>query len=100
MCKYCNLDTNTSIMENEDFFAVFANTEERKITGHIQIVSKNHTGFFSLSYRNNENLFMMIRNCKKFLEKRLTPDGYSVIIETGTGIKEGHAVINLIPKYK
>lgn len=87
-------------MENEDFFAVFVKNESDSVTGHIQIISKDHAGYFSLSYRNNENLFMMIRNCKKFLEKRLTPDSYSVIIETGKDIKADHTVVNLIPKYK
>lgn len=99
MCKYCRLNADMSIMENEDFFAVLANPEEREITGHIQIISKDHMGFFSLSYRNNENLFMMIRNCKKFLEKRLIPEGYCVIIDVVDGVKD-HVVVNLIPKYK
>lgn len=99
MCKYCGLDSENAIMENESFFAIYA--KEPVITGHILIVSKEHTDYFSLSYRNNEDLFMMVRNCRKYLEKRLSPDSYNIGLNVGAwaGQKEGHTVMHIIPRF-
>lgn len=101
MCNYCDMNDKLriKIMENESFFAVYARNPV--VVGHIYIIAKEHKDYFSLSYRNNEDLFMMVRNCKKYLEKRLSPDGYNICSNIGawSGQPEEHAVIHLIPRF-
>lgn len=87
-------------MENDTCFAMY---EENNKRGDILVVSKEHcNNFFEMSYKTNEEMFQLARNCKKLLDKRISPDGYNVGFNIGiwAGASEcEHSIMHIIPRY-
>ena len=102
MCKYCEMikDKSRVIMENNTCVAFYS--DEAVSSGHITIVTRNHIeNYFNMSYENNEEMFMLARNCKKFIDKNFNPEGYNLGYNVGVwaGQRDKHVAMHLIPRY-
>jgi diadenosine tetraphosphate (Ap4A) HIT family hydrolase len=87
-------------MENESCFAIYDKFPVNH--GHILILPKEHKkDFFSLSYREHEDMNILIRNCKTHLDKTLSPDGYNIGYNVGewAGQTIFHCHAHLIPRF-
>ena len=102
MCEYCEMSKNKEkiIMENEGCYAIY---DENSKNGDILVVTKEHTSnYFEMSYRVNEEMFQLSRNCKKLLDKRVSPDGYIVSQRVGECVgqrEDEHAMMIITPRY-
>lgn len=102
MCKLCDKYNNYTdiVMENETCFAV--NSENPTSIGHMLILPKNHKkSFFDLTYKEHEDMNMLLRNCKAYLDSRIEPDGYNIGFNDGewAGQTINHCVAHLIPRF-
>lgn len=101
MCNICNkYEDGNILMENENCFAI--RDERENNHGNILVYTKRHVGsFFDLSNEENEDLNMLLKNCKNLLETTLYPDGYNVVFNVGYwgGQVSEHCYAELIPRY-
>lgn len=101
MCQLCSIyinNRNNIIMESEFSYAI----RDENYFGVIFIVSKNHkNNFFELSYNEQKDMNMMIKNCKYILDNDLNPDGYNIKHSIGFwgGQRENHCYAELIPRF-
>lgn len=102
MCVFCEKykDKSDIIMENETCFAI---KDMYPVNyGHILIIPKVHREtYFDLTYEEMEDMFMLSRNCKRYLDRHLQPDGYNVGFNIGrwAGQTVMHCHMHLIPRY-
>lgn len=102
MCVLCERLQNRSdvVMENDTCFAV---SEKNPVNfGHVIIATKQcKRDIFELSYKENEDMNMLLRNFKKRIDKQLSPDGYNVGFNCGrwAGQEVMHCHAHLIPRF-
>lgn len=102
MCIFCDRynDKADIFMENETCFAI---RDEYPVNyGHMLILPKEHKEtFFDLSYKEHEDMNMLLKNCKTYLDSTLKPDGYNIGFNVGAwaGQTIHHCHAHLIPRY-
>lgn len=101
MCVFCKKYKNGDIfMQNETCFAIRDNYPVG--FGHMLILPKEcKETYFELSYKEHEDMNMLIKNCKMHLDSALSPDGYNIGFNCGVwaGQSINHAHAHLIPRY-
>lgn len=87
-------------MENETCFVI---RDEYPVNhGHMLIISKEHKEtFFDLSYKEIEDMYMLSKNCKQYLDVQLSPDGYNIGFNVGAwaGQSVDHCHMHVIPRF-
>ena len=99
-CIFCNLDESKIILENEGARAIFDIFPVNK--GHMLIVPKKHVvTYFDAGEEYRKYLWELVEECKKYIDKKFSPDGYNVGINCGeaAGQTVMHLHIHLIPRY-
>lgn len=102
MCIFCEKYNNKNdiIMENETCFVI---SDERPVNyGHMLIIPKQHKkSYFDLTYKEVEDMFMLSKNCKHYLDNMLEPDGYNIGFNIGewAGQTVDHCHMHIIPRY-
>lgn len=102
MCVFCDkLNQRIDIiMENETCFAI---RDEYPVSyGHVLVLPKEcKRTYFDLSYKELEDMNMLIRNCKKNLDITISPDGYNIGFNVGewAGQSVLHCHAHLIPRF-
>ena len=102
MCVFCDIykDGTRVVMENDTCFAI---RDEYPVNhGHMLIVPKEcKETYFDLSYKELEDMNMLIKNCKASLDSTLVPDGYNIGFNCGawSGQSIPHCHAHLIPRY-
>lgn len=101
MCVFCDKYLHSDfVMENETCFAIMDDSPVSY--GHMLILPKAcKKSYFDLTYKEHEDSFMLLKNCKAYIDKRLFPDGYDIGINIGAwaGQSVEHCCIDLIPRY-
>lgn len=67
------------------------------------IISKKHiNNYFDADAQTKEQLWRLVDECKKIVDKKYNPDGYNIGINCGeaAGQTVMHLHIHLIPRYK
>jgi|SRR5690606_30649175 len=102
MCIFCDKynDKIDIVMENETCFAI---RDEHPVNhGHMLVLPKEHKEtFFDLSYKEHEDMNMLLKNCKSQLDSTLYPDGYNIGFNIGewAGQKVKHCCAEMIPRF-
>lgn len=102
MCIFCDKYNNKTdiVMENETCFVI---RDKHPINhGHMLVLPKEHKEtFFNLSYKEYEDMNMLLKNCKAYLDSILKPDGYNIGFNIGAwaGQTTNHCCAHLIPRY-
>ena len=95
------MDQDRIVIENETAYAVFDGFPVSK--GHMLIISKKHIkDYFELVLEDKEDLWKLVDQCKKIVDKKFKPDGYNIGINCGkaAGQTVMHLHIHLIPRFK
>jgi diadenosine tetraphosphate (Ap4A) HIT family hydrolase len=100
-CIFCNIDKERIIAENEWAFAIYDVYPVSQ--GHMLIIPKKHfDNYFEADPQTKEQLWKLVEECKKNVDKKFNPDGYNIGINCGeaAGQTVMHLHIHLIPRYK
>lgn len=102
MCVFCEkyAEGKEVVMENETCFAI-RDTYPVNF-GHMLVLPKAcKETYFDLSYKEHEDMNMLIKNCKTYLDAMLSPDGYNIGFNCGAwaGQSINHAHAHVIPRY-
>lgn len=102
-CLFCDKDNKKEhkiILENDFAYARWDNFPVSK--GHLEIVPKPHiNSLFDLNSEELIQLYSLLNNVKKIIQKDYNPDGYNIGINEGeaAGRTVHHLHIHLIPRY-
>jgi diadenosine tetraphosphate (Ap4A) HIT family hydrolase len=105
-CPYCNLKADVEqdiVFENETCYFIQKESEQQVLQGSGLIIPKKHKrDVFELSAQEFSDSRELLLLAKEFLDKKFTPDGYSVGWNTGKagGQSIFHAHLHMIPRYK
>ncbi len=102
-CIFCDFNSGKHkvILENKTFYARWDNYPVNK--GHAEIVPKKHVeSFFELSDKDIFQMFELLKEVKKVIDKKFKPDAYNIGINDGeeAGRTINHVHIHVIPRYK
>jgi diadenosine tetraphosphate (Ap4A) HIT family hydrolase len=100
-CVFCDIDSDRIAIENETAYAVFDAFPVNK--GHMLIIPKKHIkDYFETDLQTQNELWKLVDECKKIVDKEFKPDGYNIGINCGeaAGQTVMHLHIHLIPRYK
>lgn len=102
MCYICNLlkDKDNIVMENETSFLF--KYKESNLHSHMMVATKQHKeNYFDITYKENEDMFMLLKNYKSYLDNQISPDGYSIGYDVGTwaGQQFNHVYMHMIPRF-
>nr|WP_315990303.1 HIT family protein [Desulforamulus aquiferis] len=89
------------IKENDLAFAIYDKYPVNQ--GHILIIPKRHFGnYFDSTKEEREAILNLLEECKVFLDKEYSPDGYNIGINIGeaAGQTVWHLHVHLIPRYR
>jgi len=102
-CFFCdvkNLNDNQIIIENDFFISRY---DDFPISpGHCEIFPKEHiVSFFEFNSEQLKSVFDLIKETKKILDEKFSPDAYNVGINEGeaAGRTQHHVHIHLIPRF-
>ena len=102
-CIFClrhNRKINRVMCENSSFFARYDNFPATP--GHLEIVPKRHVeSFFELTEQEISDAYALLRQARKRLNEKYTPDGYTIGVNEGeaAGRSIDHLHIHLIPRH-
>jgi len=88
-------------MENSLCFAVYDLYPVNK--GHILIITKRHAeDYFQASAKEKAAIFSLLEDCRGFLEKKYSPDGFNIGLNCGRAAGQTimHLHLHLMPRYK
>ncbi len=100
-CDFKNNERHKIILETKTFYARWDNYPVSK--GHAEIVPKKHVeSFFRLGDEDVSQIFDLLKNVKKIIDKKFKPDAYNIGINDGeeAGRTIHHFHVHLIPRYK
>jgi diadenosine tetraphosphate (Ap4A) HIT family hydrolase len=102
MCVFCDkyAEGKEVVMENETCFAI-RDTYPVGF-GHMLVLPKDcKETYFDLTYKELEDMNILIKNCKTYIDARLKPDGYNIGFNCGkwAGQSIDHAHAHIIPRY-
>ena len=102
MCLFCNkyIHKIGIVMENETCFAISDSFPVNH--GHMLVLPKAHKEtYFDLSYEENKDMQMLIKNVKQHLDSSLYPDGYNIGFNVGSwaGQSIPHCHAHVIPRF-
>lgn len=100
-CIFCNIEKDRIVIENETAFAIYDGFPVNE--GHMLIFPKKHfKDYFEVDQQTRDELWKLVDECKKIVDKKFKPDGYNIGINCGeaAGQTVMHLHIHLIPRYK
>lgn len=105
-CPYCNLSADLEqeiVYENETCCFIQKESEQQVLHGSGLIIPKIHkSNVFDLSDQEWSDTKDLLQRAKKLLDKKYSPDGYSIGWNTGEagGQSIFHAHLHVIPRFK
>lgn len=105
-CPYCNIKSDVEqdiVFENDTCYFVQKESEQQVLQGSGLIIPKNHKrDVFELSAQEFSDSRKLLLMAKEFLDKKFSPDGYSIGWNTGKagGQSIFHAHLHVIPRFK
>jgi diadenosine tetraphosphate (Ap4A) HIT family hydrolase len=105
-CPYCKIKADVEqdiVFENETCYFIQNESEQQVLQGSGLIIPKKHKrDVFELSAQEFSDSRELLLLAKEFLDKKFSPDGYSVGWNTGKagGQSIFHAHLHMIPRYK
>ncbi|MBT2679920.1 HIT family protein [Bacillus sp. ISL-35] len=105
-CPYCNLHADEEqqiIFENETCYFIQKESEQQILQGSGLIIPKKHKkDVFELSDQEWKDSRELLIAAKELLDRKYSPDGYSVGWNTGRagGQSIFHAHLHVIPRFK
>lgn len=105
-CPYCNLQLDEEqgiVFENETCYFIQKESEQQVLQGSGLIIPKKHKrDVFELSAQEFSYSRELLLLAKEFLDKKFSPDGYTVGWNTGKagGQSIFHAHLHVIPRFK
>lgn len=100
-CIFCNMETERIVTDNEKAFAIYDIFPVSE--GHMLIIPKKHfKDYFEVDQQTRDELWKLVDECKRLVDKKFKPDGYNIGINCGdaAGQTVMHLHIHLIPRYK
>lgn len=100
-CIFCNIEKDRMVIENETAYAIYDGFPVSK--GHMLIIPKKHfKDYFEVDQQTRDELWKLVDECKRIVDKKFKPDGYNIGINCGeaAGQTVMHLHIHLIPRYK
>lgn len=102
-CVFCEqfIPNRKPLFENNLAIAYFDEFPVSK--GHILIITKRHAKtFFDITDEEQIAIIELLNKCKKYIDKKYTPDGYNVGLNCGESAGQSvmHLHMHLIPRYK
>ncbi len=100
-CLFCNIEKEKIAAENDAAFAIYDGFPVNE--GHMLIIPKKHfKDYFEVDEQTKGELWKLVDECKKIVDKKYKPDGYNIGINCGeaAGQTVMHLHIHLIPRYK
>ncbi|MCM3664017.1 HIT family protein [Mesobacillus subterraneus] len=105
-CPYCNIKADVEqdiVFENETCYFIQKESEQQVLLGSGLIIPKKHKrDVFDLSAQEFSGSRELLLLAKELLDKKFSPDGYSVGWNTGKagGQSIFHAHLHVIPRFK
>ncbi len=101
-CLFCNLQNDKTIMlkQNKSFYSIYDTSPAN--LGHCLIIVNRHiTSFFDLKDNEIVDLYSIIKELKRLLEKQFSIDGYNIGVNEGkaAGRTVEHLILHIIPRY-
>lgn len=99
ICPFCNI--SNPIRQNSLAYAIYDKYPVNE--GHILVIPKRHfSDFFDATKDEREAIFLLVDDCKVFLEKTCKPDGFNIGINIGSAAGQTvmHLHVHIIPRYK
>lgn len=100
-CIFCNIDEESKVLKNRDWFAIYDKFPVSK--GHMLIIPYRHINSIQELYSSEaESLFEILNDAQLLLDTIYEPDGYNIGINLGkeAGQTIMHMHIHVIPRYK
>lgn len=102
MCVFCDKykNGNEIVMENDTCFAIRDTYPVNY--GHMLVITKDcKETYFDLTYKELEDMNMLIKNCKTYIDSQLKPDGYNIGFNCGAwaGQSIHHCHAHIIPRF-
>lgn len=100
-CIFCNLEKERIVTENDAAVAIYDIFPVSE--GHMLIIPKKHfKDYFEVDQQTRDELWKLVDECKRIVDKKFKPDGYNIGINCGeaAGQTVMHLHIHLIPRYK
>lgn len=105
-CPYCNIHADEEqnvVFENETCYFIQKESEQQILQGSGLVIPKQHKqNVFELSDQEWMDSRELLVAAKELLDRRYSPDGYSVGWNTGRagGQSIFHAHLHVIPRFK
>lgn len=106
-CEFCDKNRLASQIVLENKTCLFINSidfvPEGVLTGSGMIIPKSHKETpFDLSDEELKDTFSLLKEVKKYLDKKHSPDGYTIGWNIGAigGQNVFHAHLHILPRYK
>lgn len=99
-CPFCSPSPEDIICRNTHWYARWDAFPATK--GHLLIIPLRHClGYFEITKEEQESLPEMLSACRELLDKRFSPAGYNIVINTGAAADQRvkHCHVHLIPRY-
>lgn len=97
-CPFC---VDPSPIFEDDF--AFARYDLYPVSnGHLLVIPKRHfADYFECNAEEQNSLWGLVRECKTYLDKKYSPDGFNIGINVGpvAGQTVPHLHIHVIPRY-
>ncbi len=101
LCPFCQPQNSQNILlETQDCRAILDSFPVAP--GHALIIPRRHlASYFDLPPEEQQLLWAMVNECKKYLQEHYHPDGFNIGINIGdaAGQTIPHVHIHLIPRY-
>ncbi len=100
-CIFCNLEKERIVTESDAVVAIYDIFPVSE--GHMLIIPKKHfKDYFEVDQQTRDELWKLVDECKRIVDKKFKPDGYNIGINCGeaAGQTVMHLHIHLIPRYK
>ncbi len=101
MCLFCELNSNSILMENA--FGFVMKDQYPVSEGHLLIIPKEHfTDWFSASLETQTALMELVNQAKLWLSETYSPQGFNIGMNCGKAAGQTimHLHIHLIPRYE
>lgn len=99
-CIFCDINEEDIISNNKLAFAIYDKFPVNR--GHILVIPKRHfSSLFDATEDEILEIYRLVEECKKILDKKLNPNGYNVGINIGEDAGQSifHLHVHLIPRY-
>ena len=100
-CVFCDkFRSQKPVFENDLVYSCYDEFPVSK--GHMLFIAKRHVKtFFDMTEKEQQSMFELVNQAKKYLDKKYNPDGYNIGFNCGEAAGQSimHVHLHLIPRY-